>query len=212
VSPPKALYAPDPDYSDVARQAKYQGTVVLWLIVTADGLPANIRIQQGIGMGLDQRAVEAVKLWRFDPAKKDGEPVPVMINVEINFRMDNAGGGPPLHGYYPRAGTPPRFSGVDTAKYPLVINVGNATGIPAGNSYEINAKVTVEGAESRSLVIACSGKKKNCSFLGAAYYPARWLDGKQRLEILGLKAMGSDEWIKTEYSIAAEQNSSPAPQ
>jgi protein TonB len=87
VSAPKALYAPDPEYSEEARKAKYQGTVVLWLVVSADGRPQQIRIQRALGMGLDEKAIEAVKQWKFEPARKDGQPVPVMINVEVNFRL-----------------------------------------------------------------------------------------------------------------------------
>jgi protein TonB len=87
VSAPKALYAPDPEYSEEARKAKYQGTVVLWLVVDASGRPQQIRIQRALGMGLDEKAIEAVKLWKFDPARKDGQAVPVMINVEVNFRL-----------------------------------------------------------------------------------------------------------------------------
>src|SRR5271165_865438 len=87
VSAPKALYAPDPEYSEEARKAKYQGTVVLWLVVDANGRPQQIRVQRALGMGLDEKAIEAVKLWKFDPARKDGQPVPVMINVEVNFRL-----------------------------------------------------------------------------------------------------------------------------
>src|SRR6516225_5455436 len=81
VSAPKALYAPDPEYSEEARKAKYQGTVVLWLVVSADGKPQQIRVQRALGMGLDEKAVEAVRQWRFEPARKDGQAVPVMINV-----------------------------------------------------------------------------------------------------------------------------------
>jgi TonB family protein len=87
VSAPKALYAPDPEYSEEARKAKYQGTVVLWLVVDANGRPQQIRIQRALGMGLDEKAIEAVKLWKFDPARRDGQAVPVMINVEVNFRL-----------------------------------------------------------------------------------------------------------------------------
>ncbi len=87
VSAPKALYAPDPEYSEEARKAKYQGTVVLWLVVDASGRPQQIRIQRALGMGLDEKAIEAVKQWKFDPARRDGQAVPVMINVEVNFRL-----------------------------------------------------------------------------------------------------------------------------
>ncbi|MDR3746930.1 MAG: energy transducer TonB [Acidobacteriota bacterium] len=87
VSAPKALYAPDPEYSEEARKAKYQGTVVLWLVVDAAGRPQQIRVQRALGMGLDEKAIEAVRQWKFEPARKDGQPVPVMINVEVNFRL-----------------------------------------------------------------------------------------------------------------------------
>jgi periplasmic protein TonB len=87
VSAPKALYAPDPEYSEEARKAKYQGTCVLWLIVGPDGHPREIRIARSLGLGLDEKAIEAVKQWKFEPAMKDGKPVAVQINVEVDFRL-----------------------------------------------------------------------------------------------------------------------------
>lgn len=87
VSAPRAIYDPDPEYSDEARKAKCQGTVLLWLIVGPDGKPRDIRVQQSLGMGLDERAVEAVRKWKFEPAMKDGRPVAVQVNVEISFRL-----------------------------------------------------------------------------------------------------------------------------
>lgn len=87
VSAPRAIYAPDPEYSEEARKAKYQGTVLLWLVVGPDGRSHEVRVQRSLGMGLDEQAVEAVKKWRFEPALKDGRPVPVQIYVEVNFRL-----------------------------------------------------------------------------------------------------------------------------
>jgi TonB family protein len=87
VSAPRAIYQPDPEYSEEARKAKYQGTVVLWVVVGPDGRSHEIRVQRSLGLGLDEKAVEAVRLWRFEPAKKDGVPVAVQINVEVNFRL-----------------------------------------------------------------------------------------------------------------------------
>jgi TonB family protein len=87
VSPPRVLENPSPDYSEEARKAKYQGTVVLWLIVDANGKPRDLRVARSLGMGLDQKAIEAVRLWRFQPAMKDGTPVAVQINVEVNFHL-----------------------------------------------------------------------------------------------------------------------------
>ena len=87
VSAPRALNTPDPEYSEEARKAKYQGTVVLWLIVDQNGRPRDVKVARSLGMGLDQKAIEAVRKWTFEPAEKDGKPVAVQINVEVNFRL-----------------------------------------------------------------------------------------------------------------------------
>jgi len=87
VSAPRAIYAPDPEYSKEARKAKFQGTVVLWMIVAPDGRAHDVRVMRSAGMGLDERAIEAVRTWRFDPARKDGQPVAVQISVEVSFRL-----------------------------------------------------------------------------------------------------------------------------
>ena len=87
VKPPKAIRSPNPEYTKEARKAKRQGTVVLWMVVGADGVPRDIRITRPLEAGLDQKAIEAVRRWRFQPATKDGAPVAVQINVEINFRL-----------------------------------------------------------------------------------------------------------------------------
>ena len=87
VSAPRVSYSPDPEYSDEARRAQYQGTCVLSLIVGPDGLPQDIRVARSLGMGLDEKAIEAVKQWRFQPALKDGKPVAVAINIEVQFRL-----------------------------------------------------------------------------------------------------------------------------
>jgi TonB family protein len=77
----------NPEYTKEAQDSKFQGTVVLWLIVGEDGLPHDIRVQREVGHGLDQKAIEAVSKWRFRPGTKDGKPVPVEVNVEVNFRQ-----------------------------------------------------------------------------------------------------------------------------
>jgi len=198
---PKVLYDPNPAYSDVARRAGYQGTVVLWLVVDTDGRPHKIRVQRGIGMGLDQAAIEAVKTWRFQPATKDGQPVPVMINVEVNFRLGSSGMESPLYSFPEANKTPPHFPGADVAKYPLVVHIGNANGLPVGNTYEIVAQATIDGATGKqSLSIFCSGKKNHCPFLGAGNYPAKWKSEGQELEILGQEKPDSP-WKKAEYTV-----------
>jgi periplasmic protein TonB len=87
VTQPRPIYEPDPDYSEAARKAKYQGAVVLWLVVGADGLPHNIRVQRSLGMGLDEKAIAAVNTWRFQPATLNGRPVAVEVNVQVSFRL-----------------------------------------------------------------------------------------------------------------------------
>jgi TonB family protein len=87
VTAPRVLYAPDPEYSEEARKAKYQGTVVLWLVVGPDGRAHDIRVQSSLGMGLDEKAIEAIRQWRFEPGRKAGVPVAVQVNVECNFRL-----------------------------------------------------------------------------------------------------------------------------
>jgi periplasmic protein TonB len=87
VSAPRAIYDPDPEYSDEARRAKYQGTVVLSLIVDAFGHARNIRVARSLGMGLDEKAIDAVEEWQFAPGIKDGHAVATQVNVEVNFRL-----------------------------------------------------------------------------------------------------------------------------
>jgi protein TonB len=87
VSAPQLVYAPDPEFSDEARRAKYQGVCVVSLIVDAQGNPQRVQIVRHLGMGLDEKAVEAVKQYRFKAATLQGKPVPVEVNIEVNFRI-----------------------------------------------------------------------------------------------------------------------------
>jgi TonB family protein len=87
VEAPRLLYQPDPEYSEQARKKKRQGAVTLRLIVRADGLTSDVCILKAAGSGLDEKAVEAVKQWRFEPAKRDGMAVPVLLSVDTDFRL-----------------------------------------------------------------------------------------------------------------------------
>ena len=87
VTAPIAIYKPDPAYSEEARKAKYQGTVVLWIIVDRDGNVSECKVVKPLGMGLDEKAEEAVRTWKFKPATKNGMPVPVQVMVEVSFRL-----------------------------------------------------------------------------------------------------------------------------
>ena len=74
-------------WSEEARRNKHEGTVTLQLVVDASGRPKNIRVVRNLGMGLDEKALEAVKTWQFEPGKKDGQPVAVLINVDLEFHL-----------------------------------------------------------------------------------------------------------------------------
>jgi TonB family protein len=87
VTPPRVIYQTDPEFSEEARKAKYQGTCVLGLVVDANGHPTQIRVLSALGMGLDEKAIESVKNWKFEPGKKDGHDVAVEIAVEVDFHL-----------------------------------------------------------------------------------------------------------------------------
>jgi TonB family protein len=84
---PKLTYKVEPAYTDEARAAKLHGAVILTIEVGTDGLAHNIQLKQGIGLGLDESAAEAVSRWTFQPATKDGQPVNVTATVEVNFKL-----------------------------------------------------------------------------------------------------------------------------
>ena len=86
VTAPKPWKRVDPEFSAQARKDKTQGVVLLSMVVGADGLPHDIQVVRSLGHGLDEKAIEAVSQWRFEPGTKDGEPVPVAVMVEVNFR------------------------------------------------------------------------------------------------------------------------------
>jgi len=88
VTKPKLIYSPDPEFSEEARKSKYQGVVVMTVLVGADGRIHNAQVTRSLGMGLDEKALETVKLWKFEPARaSDGSPVAVYASIEVNFRL-----------------------------------------------------------------------------------------------------------------------------
>jgi protein TonB len=86
VTAPRSIYDPDPEYSDAARRAKYQGSVLLWLVV-ARPTDVHATFACSVRWGLDEKAIEAVSQWRFQPATLNAQPVAVQINVEVSFRL-----------------------------------------------------------------------------------------------------------------------------
>ena len=87
VSAPVVIFQVDPEFSEEARKAKFMGVVTVNLLVDQKGMPQNVHVVRGVGMGLDQKAVEAVKQYKFKPAMENGKPVLVELNVEVNFQI-----------------------------------------------------------------------------------------------------------------------------
>jgi TonB family protein len=89
VSAPVVLHSVDPEFSDEARRAKYQGVCIVELIVDAQGNPQNPHVTRPLGMGLDEKAIDAIKLFKFKPAydRNNNKTVAVMVSIEINFRL-----------------------------------------------------------------------------------------------------------------------------
>ena len=76
-----------PSYTEEARVAKLQGKVFLFVIITSAGTVDNAVVLRGLGKGMDENALEAIKQWKFVPAMKDGQPIPVMLTVEMQFAL-----------------------------------------------------------------------------------------------------------------------------
>jgi protein TonB len=87
VSMPRAIYSPEPEFSEEARKTKHQGEVTLLATIGADGIPRNLTVVRSLGMGLDEKALEGVRTWRFEPARKNGRPVAVQMNIIVNFNL-----------------------------------------------------------------------------------------------------------------------------
>ena len=87
VSAPQLIYQVEPEFSEEARKAKVAGNVLVTLVVDTSGHPQRVRVLRGIGMGLDEKAVEAVRQYRFKPAMEGSTPVPVQVNIDVNFQI-----------------------------------------------------------------------------------------------------------------------------
>ncbi|MEO8369801.1 MAG: energy transducer TonB [Candidatus Solibacter sp.] len=87
VSAPALIFKVEPEYSEEARKAKHQGVVLLYVEIDPAGKATNIRVLHSLGLGLDEKAMVAVKKWRFKPGVKDGRPVTVQAQIEVNFRL-----------------------------------------------------------------------------------------------------------------------------
>jgi protein TonB len=87
VHPPSVIFQVDPEFSEEARKAKFSGNVQVYLVVDANGNPSHVRVVRGVGMGLDEKAVEAVRQYKFKPAMNNGKPVAVDLYIDVNFQI-----------------------------------------------------------------------------------------------------------------------------
>jgi TonB family protein len=87
ISPPSVLRKVEPEYSEEARAAGLQGTVIVQVVIGTDGVAGDARILRGLGLGLDEQAIEAIGQWQFKPGVKDGQPVPVAATIEVNWHL-----------------------------------------------------------------------------------------------------------------------------
>jgi TonB family protein len=87
VTAPTVITRVDPEYSEEARKAKYSGSVQLSIVVNTNGKATDIKVTKSLGMGLDEKAVEAIQKWVFKPGTNQGKPVNVRALVEVNFRL-----------------------------------------------------------------------------------------------------------------------------
>jgi TonB family protein len=87
VTAPRLLHKEEPDYTQEAKDAKIQGAVKVSAIVDVDGKAHDVKVHEGLDSGLDANAIAAIENWRFEPAQKSGERVPVAVKIEVNFRL-----------------------------------------------------------------------------------------------------------------------------
>jgi TonB family protein len=82
----------EPSYTEAARSARLEGTVGIGLVVAEDGTPRDLHVIKSLGLGLDEKALEAVSTWLFRPSLLNGQPVPLPVVIEVNFRLDDSRG------------------------------------------------------------------------------------------------------------------------
>src|SRR5260370_17572842 len=87
VSAPSVIFKVEPEYSEEARKAKFQGTVVLFVVVDEKGNPRDLKVIRPLGLGLDQKAIDAVENGRSKPSIKDGQAVPLKATIDVKFRL-----------------------------------------------------------------------------------------------------------------------------
>lgn len=198
---PRAVYAPDPEYSEEARGAELQGQCLLWMVVGADGKPRDVRIARSLDPGLDEKSIEAIRTWRFEPARKDGRAVAVQINVETSFRLYSSPGLPAALDPISRQGTEAsRLRDKHLADYPLVLDIKFVKGKLTADGYVVTAEASLAGGTIGKVIALTCGPKGKCFMLKSGNYPARWRIADE-LELTG-RNEDNGKWQKARFSAA----------
>lgn len=205
VSAPRPVYAPDPEYSEQGREAQLQGVCVLSMVVGTDGKPHDVQITRSLGLGLDEKAVEAIRTWRFEPAEKDGHAVAVQLNVETSFRVYSSG---VAAGLQPIPQSDTQDSGVPNRQaenYPLLLDIRFPRGQRMAKGYVVTAEATMSGGGPLRKVTLTCGPKGKCFMLRSGNYRARWLD-TSTIELIGSAEESMNhkkdkhKWEKAQFS------------
>jgi TonB family protein len=85
--PPKFISGSDPKYTESARDARIEGTVILAVNINEKGKVTAVKVRNSLDKGLDRKAISAVKKWKFEPAMLDGKPVSTEVNISVDFRL-----------------------------------------------------------------------------------------------------------------------------
>ena len=170
-------------------------TCLLWLVVGTDGKTHYVRKVRSLGLGLDEKSIDAVSTCQFEPATRNGQPVAVQINVEVSFRLYSSPGVPPG-----LDGEPFQLPQKYSVEYPLHLQLRFVIGKRSEKGYVVTAEATILGDAhpSKVMEITC-GPKGKCFMLKAAKYPARWVSSTE-VELLGLNE-DNQKWQKAHFSV-----------
>jgi TonB family protein len=191
VSAPKAIYAPYPEYSEEAAEVRQMGTVESWLVVGPDGKALDIRVHRTLGMDLDEKAIEAVKNLRFEPGMKDGKPVAVQINVDVNFGLGgSAVSGQDSSQAAPLPSTPllPKPASPSTP-------ASDAAHDPLGEAMALARKGDCEAAITKYQQVLQEQPKSPDAYAGLARCYLKKRDITQAYETVSKGLQVSDAWV-----------------
>jgi TonB family protein len=147
VSPPRLHYKVEPKYSDEARAARLAGKVMMKVVIGTDGKAHDIQVLHSLGLGLDEKAIEAVSQWQFEPGTKGGEPVRVFAQIEVNFRLLDNPQGVPWHLGRVEFHLPPEVSRPVIKKGPSPHVAGDSSSATATLTFNINETGTPDNIQ-----------------------------------------------------------------